>query len=240
VILGVFLDDLEGVLSDLMMLRLTKGFAGAVVVLSFLPRQWLMRSDGAKILESPGCFYVQLPLLVEDVFKSEAFQGRVSDQELAEVRKNLGARRIANLAGAIRHDYENRFSLCLAHLREIEKLGHFSEPDFKRLARQIRGTSEPLSRQQIARFRAEVVDLLRTAIEWRVIEPQNDLITLLDNSLAAVNAWSKLNETSDAQVEANLSEVFKRAKDAQTGIRDALAVVTRVKEQATKAISNVG
>jgi hypothetical protein len=224
------------ILESLRALRLDVGFRGIVVVLSFIPLGWIAKQQGGEALRTPGCFYLPLPFLVEEFIQLATRRVELSDAEMSQVRRKLGARQVDQEASKIRHDYDGKFSMVLAHLREIEKLSYFSNPDLRRVEREIHGITIHLTREKIEGFQTDVGKLLEAAAKWRGNEKSHDLISL-DGHWAVLDDWFELNETLGSDIEPSLSELFKRAQQTQTAIRAILAAVTSLKEEAQKEIS---
>src|SRR4051812_28362322 len=46
-------------------IRLRHDFRGAIYILSFTPRSLMAAQEGGEVLETAGCFYLRLPVLVD-------------------------------------------------------------------------------------------------------------------------------------------------------------------------------
>jgi hypothetical protein len=218
-------------------LRLEHNFRGAIYVLSFTPRERVVGWEWGEAIETAGCFYVRLPALAEEL--RDLLRGGVvlTDEEMSGVRKRLDARRIFRAASGVRHDYENKLSMALTHLRSLEKLSHFDEPDTGRLAREAAGLRESLSREKAEAFRSEVTALMAKAAEWRGGAPLRGP-ALLEAEWGEVEEWLRLSGTGVAEAVGAACETFARAKRLEVALRSILAAVLGLKEEARQVMSH--
>lgn len=216
-------------------LRLAAGFGGLIVVLAFPEWEALTNRPGGEALNTPGCVYLQLPFLIDEFVRLAAYQLDLSQEEWSSVRRTLGAERIAKDASTLRHDYENKFSLALAHLRELEKLSYFAGPDPARVERLVQGVGLHLTHAKVARFREDVTALLDASGRWRGGDGASDSPGA---SWAAIDGWLELTEAPEHAADFSLVDVFKRAGEAQAAIRGVLAQIKSLKEEAQQVISH--
>jgi hypothetical protein len=215
-------------------LRLEAGFGGLIVVLSFSGRESLAAQPGGEALNTPGCVYLRLPFLADEFVRLAASRLDLSSEEWSSVRRTLGADRIAKEASALRHDYENKFSLALAHLRELEKLSYFAGPDPARVERLVQGVGLHLTRAKAEQFRKDVTALLEASGRWRGFAGASDSPSA---RWVAIDSWLELSEAPESAAAVSLGEVFKRAGEAQAAIRSVLAEIKSLKEEAQQVIS---
>lgn len=218
-------------------LRLEHDFRGAIFVLSFTPRELVAGREWGEAIETAGCFYVRLPALAEEL-RDLLHRGVVlTDEEMSGVRKRLDARRIFRAASGVRHDYENKLSMALTHLRSLEKLSHFDEPDAGRLAREAAGLRESLSREKAEAFRSEVTALMAEAAEWRGGVARRDPAPL-EAEWGEVEEWLRLSGAGAGEAGGATSETFARAKRLEVALRSILAAVLGLKEEAHQVMSH--
>lgn len=218
-------------------IRLQHDFRGTILILSFTPRSWVVGQEGGEAIETAGCFYLQLPALKDDLRALVRQHVSLTAEEMARIRKQLTARRILQAASSLRHDYENRLSLALTHLRSVEKLSHFTHPDVQRVAKEAMRLKEHLSREKVETFRSAVTALLTDAAEWKG-EGARGISPPLETEWNEVEAWLQLSIVPVGEGGDEMSEIFARAKRLEAALRNILAAVLNLKEEARRVISH--
>jgi hypothetical protein len=218
-------------------LRASLDFRGALLVVSFLPIEITLKDEGGEAISTPGCFYIQLPCLIEWIREVLLHWVVLSDDEMAQARKILTARDIAHAASARKHDYENRLALAFAHLREVEKLSYFSIPDPGRLSKELYSINLHLTREKIYNLRTDLTALLKQADTWKGNNHPSSSYPL-DKQWSAVESWLELSDRWHDQAHLDFNEVFKQAKQLHTALKEILAVITDLKVEAQEVIAD--
>jgi hypothetical protein len=221
-------------LAEIRSLRLN-GFRGSILILSFIPRARITRNQGGEILEIQGCYFLQLPVTVSGMVKLLKQQVMLSEEDMYLVRKRLYAHHVGQLASTIKHDYENKFGLALAHLRELEKLSYFSEPNLRQVSREVSHIRISLTRNKVKAWRSDLVSLLSEITKWTGTEQDHDFL----NDFVLIENWFYLVDSVNYDAEHILEETFKVAKQAHTAIRRIMASVGAIREAANREIDHV-
>lgn len=209
-------------------LRLDLGFEGTVVIVSFAPAA---RLEGGAWARPAYCSHLRLPLMVERAAELLAGAEPLRAEEFARVREYLAARRVARLAGEVRHDCENRFALALSNLRSLELLSHYVEPDLVHVSRVYGGVRRVLTREKVRGARSDLARLFRAARMWDAARSR-EVLRAVGQCWLKVGHWLDLSEGANSVTAAGCAELFGHARQAQQALRDILALLTRLKEAA--------
>lgn len=225
VVISGRLGDLDDKSFDnLIRIRLDLDFRGTVLVLSFSPRKRIIRQEETGILNTQGCFYLQLPFRVEDFVQEVMRPDNFSDKEMKQVVEKLGIIQVSRLAREIGHNHVNALSLALAHFNKIEKLSYYKSPALKEIIENTQAIHFYLTGKKIENFRKAVVSFIKSLEKWQPDEYEK-LSLPLDSHWKTIGEWFDFSESLTFKIEFNLSELFHRAKLTETALRSILTVI---------------
>jgi len=227
----------DRIIDGIRRLRLEFEFGGAIVLLSFHSRGWVGQWAGFDLTTIPGLFYVQLPMDLREFRDLLSSRFEMSAAQLHKARRHLVLPLIQSTARTLKHDFENRLALPLAHLREIEKLSHYSAPDPGRVHFEANQIATVLTRQKLESLQSGLDGLAMLTDHFqawglgRERPPMESLFSRLYRWLDVIPL------SGDDPL--NLALLFDGAKDARSGISDLLAFIARIRDLSERELENV-
>lgn len=237
VVLNTSAQDVDRVLDNINVLRTERMFLGTIVITSFLSRSWFSTQEDGVLINTKGCIHVQLPFLVEEFNQLIMRCVRLDEEEVSGVRRLLQANKLVKNARYIGHDYDNKFALVLAHLREIEKLSYYNPPQADLVVDVIKILRSSLTREKVQKFRADTTQLLEYADEC-FANSTSRIMLLADNYWIAFESWFELVEVKHNVLDIDLGEVFAQAKRVQCAIKEILKAISALKDDAQQVVKH--
>lgn len=237
IVLMNVLADPEGSLKFFTELRLEKGFRGTGAVMSFLPLLQFSVLGEHQMLDTYSCSYLHLPFRIDKLVNLIVARTPLSDCAMESLRKRLGAHRIVQEAGSLKHDVGNKLGLALAHFRTLEKLSYFDDPKPDEVLKEVQHLSLCLTSEKVRDIRRDVEQLFALAENCGVRNDSRNL-AVLDKCWTALTDWSGVIEQTSSESSPSSSEIFKRSKEAQSSVKEILDMVRYLREFAQQAVNN--
>jgi hypothetical protein len=177
-----------------------------------------------------------LPLILGSIELIIGEQLVLSEESMRLVRKKLCAHQVSRAVSALKHDFENKFSLALAHLRELEKLSYFAEPDSKRVLKEVNYLKTYLTRGRIQSCRSDLSSLLAEIKKWTGAEQDYGVL----DEFNLIDDWFEFVDSVNAGVEKEAYKIFKFSKQAHTAIKELLTRIGNIRAAANREIFYAG
>lgn len=238
VILDFWGKDCDSLWKNLQKLRVELDFCGTVIIVSFVPKELLLKQKHSEIIKTLGCFYLQMPFLIGDLFQLLENKVTLSDEEMLYIKRKIGAYYAFHSSSTLIHDYDNKFCLALAHLYQLEKFSSyktFSEFELKQAVDAFNKIKMYLTREKLQGFHKEFPNLHEEINKWNGVEIFN--IQALQQYWAVIDAWVSFSDSLNSdKIELHLSNMFKQVKPVQTAIGEISAVLAKVQKQAKEVL----
>lgn len=230
--------NVEMTAEAILSLRLDLEFRGAIIVLSFAPRDLTEGRQHGPVFRNAGCALFQLPFLVGNLLKLIAGgRERLCVEALEDIRERLGAVRVCRLASVLRHDYANKFSLSLAHLRVIEKFAYFTALDPNRVMREVQRVQLHLPILKFENFRRDITQLAKVPVLASHVEHVDNPLNL-EKQWSIFSNWYKLCDIAADEIDSDFSQLFETAKNLRESIENLLSFIDSLKERAQRIIDH--
>jgi hypothetical protein len=214
-------------------LRLEQSFRGPILILTFTPDKLSSDNLHGEVLKLTECKLLQLPFNLQDFCVSISDNNELTEPTLQRLQRRLRTRQAAKLASLIRHDYENKFSLGLAHLLAIEKHQYFNPLDLDKVRREIKQVRFHLVHDKLEAF-VSALARLATLVETSTARDEIEQVDTL------LQRWKRLCEIFD-QVETSesrqlLGNAFELSQQLRSDLKSLLSCVTRIKEESQRSL----
>jgi hypothetical protein len=206
-------------------------YIGFIVVIAYEPTVGLIPWPDAQVLTTKAITLLQMPFTVTQFQTTFTSASPLSDAEWNEIHRRLGPRSVADCASRLGHHHENVFSQALAALRELEKLGAFSEPDNERINREIQTIRSKLTEERLRTFFVDLRTLSKQALSQGLLD-QTRSFEQLDGRIANVERWLPLMSLDRRT--GKLSEICRAAHEIRSALRELLATFTAIKNKAAE------
>jgi hypothetical protein len=221
--------EIAGKIEEVKILRCRVGFRGTIILLSFLPPRRLVTGPREKALCGPGCRILQAPFLISDFAPLLSHKFELQSEELEKVCRTVNLIDSNHALSRLAHDYANKFSLCLIHLRQIERLSCRPGPNCDIVLDEILKVRGSLTLEKVNGFHTEFTSLLghlHTIASTEQLQPP----ALLSEQLCKEAAdWLRLTDPSCGVCEGNLEVIFQQCRKMQASISNLKTIIADLK-----------
>jgi len=231
-------EEIFTVFKNIQFLRTRLRYRGPLIILSFFTKEWIVKQEWGEFVNTPGCFYLQMPFLVHNLVNLLTNTINLSDEAMLYTSKRLGARHITRKVGFIKHYCDNEFALALAHMRELEKLSYFKDPNLKQVLREFAFLKNVLTEDKFKEMQYSLEELAKDVSEWDITDI--DLVVLTSNECKEnISSWFQFCQRTLNSIELDKYELFERAKLVRDSLGKIFLSLKNLKRKAEETIDSV-